>query len=72
MPSEPQPLDDILANPSECNCEFTEDALDEGDSFSYLRRCSACQRTAWSLHCPHDGIQSTCVCGARLPQIETL
>lgn len=69
----PIPLDDIVKPGEECRCEFTpydEYYPDPDDpSCHYLRRCAACGNTWYSLHCPHDGHQNKCSCGARAPQI---
>lgn len=66
------PLDDIVADPSPCDCEFTPDQDEPTEeTFHYLRRCKACGRTSWSLHCPHDGFQRECHCGQRLPQVKS-
>jgi len=75
--TDPRPLDDFVGD--DCytsdedldGCLFTPDPTKEDpeDQFHYLRRCSACQQTTWSLHCPHDGHQNSCGhCGTRLPQ----
>lgn len=66
---DPIPLDDVLIAGAPCECEFTPDPADEDwESHHYLRRCSSCEVMAWSLHCPHDGVQSKCgACGSRLP-----
>ena len=71
-------FDDIML-PLECNCEFTAlkpededyDATDPPNygGWHYKRRCLNCNNERWSLHCPHDGIQSRCECGTRFNQI---
>ena len=63
------PLDDLQLG-EDCDCEFTPDDGDPTFWVNYLRRCPQCSELVWSLHCPHDGIQSRCACGARLTQIK--
>ena len=64
------PLDDIVDDgdfDGDCSCDFSPIQSDpEGDLY-YLRRCAICRAVIHSLHCPHDGVQSRCSCGARLP-----
>lgn len=51
-----------------CECEFERDPQDvnEDDPWHYRRRCDNCSGEWFSLHCPHDGIQTPCPkCGTR-------
>lgn len=43
--------DDPDFDPLNCECEFTPYDDSEEDSWHYLRRCSNCQATWYSLHC---------------------
>ncbi len=54
-----------------CDCEFVPDSDNpEEEPCSYLRQCAECGAIKLSNHCPHDGFQGRCSCGARLPQVE--
>lgn len=50
-----------------CDCAFWEQ--DESEPWHYLRLCWNCGNTWYSLHCPHDGYQNKCTCGARSLQV---
>lgn len=48
------------------DCEFDPYDEDPDESYHFKRVCRACGYVFWSLHCPHDGVQSACPnCGIR-------
>lgn len=52
-----------------CDCEMWEQGEEAAKAWHYLRLCWNCGNTWYSLHCPHDGCQGRCDCGARGMQV---
>lgn len=70
--SQVTPLDDRIEHgvaAEECDCEFTPYEHITEESWHYLRRCQKCGKLRYSLHCPHDGVQSRCDCGERYQSV---
>lgn len=71
LPLAPSPQDDLPAEQfgEDCPCDFTP-YTGKGEfeeSWHFLRRCSACGRTWYSLHCrcERPDVSSRCTCRGR-------
>ena len=51
VPIIPQDDDPTLGRENDCDCSFTPYEDSDEESWHYLRRCSVCGETWYSLHC---------------------